>query len=376
MRKKKILYFMPDNPISGKAGNTTRLRKLLSFFNGNNSVDVTFVSLRDWGMWKESDIETFANQFTNIKLRLLEKKFKNSFFKYIFLYKIPYFFKNNSIDISSFVLRKNFGKLVNAEKFDLIIISYASWARIIEATKGDFYSVIDTHDFITAQKNKDKNRVGHYFEDEMTLLKRFDEIWTYSVEEEYIFEQFTDKKVTLIPVSFPFNFKKESAAFKYDVIYVASHNPHNIAGINWFIKEVLPYLKNIKIHIIGKICTVAVDHENIVKHGMVDDLDDFYKKSKVSICPMLSGTGIKIKVIEALSYGIPVVTNRRGVDGLVNKKENGCLVTDDPKIFAENIMRLLEDERFYNQIKDEGISYFTKNHDPKLEEQIMNAVFK
>ena len=210
----------------------------------------------------------------------------------------------------------------------------------------------------------------------MKILEKFDEIWTYSVEEEYIFEQFTDKKVTMIPVSFPFNFNKENAISKYDVIYVASDNPHNITGINWFFKEVLPHLKDVKIHVIGKICNVVGDYENVIKHGIVDDLDEYYKNSKISICPMLSGTGIKIKVIEALSYGIPVVTNRRGVDGLVNKKENGCLVTDDPKIFAEEIKNLLEDEIFYNRVKNEGISYFKNNHDPKLEVGIMNTIFK
>ncbi|MBF8458269.1 glycosyltransferase family 4 protein [Kaistella sp. G5-32] len=367
---------MPDNPIAGKAGNTTRLRSMLSYFNDNNSIDVTFVSLKDWGIWKDEEINSFANQFPNIKLQLLEKKFKKNFFKYIFLYKIPYFFKNNSIDISSYILRKNFAKIANAEKLDVIIVSYASWGQIIDDVKGNPYSIIDTHDFITAQKSRRKNEVGRYFQDEIQILKKFDEIWTYSVEEEYIFEQFTDKKVTLIPVSFPLNFNEEHSSFKYDVIYVASNNPHNIAGINWFLKEVLPLLKDIKIHIIGKICTQIGDYENVVKHGMVDDLNDYYKNAKVAICPMLSGTGIKIKVIEALSYGIPVVTNRRGVDGLVNKKENGCLVTDDPKIFAEEIKHLLEDEIFYNRIKNEGISYFKNNHDPKLEVEIMNTIFK
>ena len=67
---------MPDNPIAGKAGNTTRLRGMLSYFNDNNSLDVTFVSLKDWGMWKEDESETFRQTFPNIKLELLEKKFK------------------------------------------------------------------------------------------------------------------------------------------------------------------------------------------------------------------------------------------------------------------------------------------------------------
>lgn len=367
---------MPDNPIRGKAGNTTRLRQMLTYFNNTSSVDLTFVSLKDWGMWQNEDVQNFKEQYRNINLKLVEKKYKKNWCTYFLLYKIPYLFKGNSIDISSFILRKKFAEVANSEQFDFLVISYASWAKIIDKVKGNPYLIIDTHDFLTAQNSHKKNKIGQFFQDEMNILRQFDEIWTYSVEEEYIFEQFTDKKVTLIPVSFPLNFNEESAASKYDVIYVASKNPHNIAGITWFLKEVLPYLKDLEIHIIGKICSEIGEYKNVIKHGMVDDLDDFYKNSKIAICPMLSGTGIKIKVIEALSYGIPVVTNRRGVDGLVNKKENGCVVTDDPKIFAEEIMHLKKDENFYQKTRKEGISYFKNNHDPKFEIEIFNNIFK
>jgi len=62
---------------------------------------------------------------------------------------------------------------------------------------------------------------------------------------------------------------------------------------------------------------------------MVANLVEFYQNVSIVICPMFSGTGVKIKVLEALSYGIPVVTNQRGVDGLLNKSANGCLVTEN-----------------------------------------------
>ena len=84
---------------------------------------------------------------------------------------------------------------------------------------------------------------------------------------------------------------------------------------------------------------------------MVQDLEEFYTNARVAICPMLSGTGIKIKVLEALSYGLPVVTNRRGIDGLINKKNNGCIVCQDPKDFADNINQLIKDDVFYQNMK-------------------------
>ena len=62
---------------------------------------------------------------------------------------------------------------------------------------------------------------------------------------------------------------------------------------------------------------------------------------------MISGTGVKVKVVEALAHGLPVVCNLRGTDGLPNKRLNGCLVSDDPATFADNIITLLGDQDLY-----------------------------
>lgn len=104
---------------------------------------------------------------------------------------------------------------------------------------------------------------------------------------------------------------------------------------------VFPLLNDINIYVVGKICDFIDDMPNIIKLGMVDDLDSVYKSTKICICPMVTGTGVKIKVLESLSYGLPVVTTRRGVDGLVNKSQNGCIVSDEPLIFADNIKNYL-----------------------------------
>ena len=363
---------MPDNPISGKAGNTLRLNQMLSFFNDDPNLEVHFVSLRDWGMWKSEEEILFKDRFPNVTLHLLDKKYKNNFFKYFFLYKIPYVFKNNSVDITSFVLRKEFGDVLKQISFDTIIISYASWGKLLNKNT-NAYKIIDTHDFITAQNKNKTKKIGKIFQNEIDILKIYNEIWTYSVEEEYIFDQFTGKNVVLMPVSFPVNLQKHSGNYKYDVVYVASENPHNITGINWFLKEVLPFLKDVNVHIIGKIGNAILqEYPNVTKHGMVQDLEEFYTNARVAICPMLSGTGIKIKVLEALSYGLPVVTNRRGIDGLINKKNNGCIVCQDPKDFADNINQLIKDDVFYQNIKSQGISYFSENHNSETEKTIIN----
>jgi len=156
---------------------------------------------------------------------------------------------------------------------------------------------------------------------------------------------------------------------------VASDNPHNIRSIHWFVESVLPKINGLSLHIFGKICRAVPDHSQIVKHGMVDNLDEVYQQAKIAICPMLSGTGIKIKVLEALSYGIPVVTNRRGVDGLVNKVQNGCLVAEDGSDFARAIMELAHDERHYEQLGKEGIDFYDSFYTQQKEWDLFDRKF-
>lgn len=365
---------MPDNPISGKAGNITRLGQMLSFFN-ELSADVDFVSLEDWGEWNVLHQKKFKELYPNIHFFLLNKKYKKNFFKYFFLYKIPYLFKKNSVDITSYILRKEFSAITHQKQYDKIIISYASWGYLAKNINYKTHLILDTHDFITAQKKQKKNHIGRFFQDEMEILSLFDEIWTYSVEEEYIFGQFTDKKITLIPISFPSLSQTPKSDYLYEVIFVGSNNPHNVLGMNWFLQEVTPHLNNIKVHVIGKICQEIPDAPNITKHGIVDSLDEIYQNAKIAICPMLSGTGIKIKVLEALSYSLPVITNRRGVDGLINKNSNGCIVCNTPKEFAESIFNMLNNNDLYSIKKQEAQKYFQQNHTQEKEKQVLNTIF-
>lgn len=380
--KKRILYFMPDNPLSGKAGNLTRCSQTLNYLETlSDSYDVDFLSIGDWGDgWNEESKIKFAEEHPNIKLFLINRKGCNTNkIKQFFEYKLPNFFpklmKGTSIDITNPILNKNVSRFVDKGNYDKVIISYASWGKVISYVKSKPFLIIDTHDFITAQHKYRKNKIGKLFQSEINILKDFNEIWTYSIEEEYVFGQFTDKKITLIPISFPFRPVGNKECHKYDLIFIGSSNPHNIAGLEWFKNNVLPLLGNIKVHIIGKICNVIADHPNFVKHGMVDNLEDFYQNTKIVICPMISGTGIKIKVLEALSHSLPVVTNRRGVDGLINKSLNGCIIEDNAKKFAKAVLELLYNRDFYAEKRKEAEKYFLENHSFEKEREVLDYIF-
>lgn len=379
--KQKILYFVPDCPVAGAAGNITRFKQMLDYLNNAKNCEVDFVSLSDWGEWNPNTISTFKLRFPNIQLTLLARKERKNLLKKIFLYKIPNLipklFKGTSVDISNPFLNREFTKILHQKQYDKIIISYAVWGSLIKNIRYKSHLILDTHDFITAQNRQKKHKIGKYFQSEMDIINLFDEIWTFSIEEKYLFEQFSDKKIVHHPIAFEQKplIKKQNT--KYDVLYIASHNPHNIKSIHWFLEKVLPLLpSNYKIHIIGRICKeIKKEYPNVIKHGLVEDINTFYEHAKITICPMLSGTGVKIKVLESLSYNLPVVTNTRGVDGLSNKSENGCIVADNEKDFAEAIHSLLSNEYFYTENQKKCYEYFGKNHSIEHEQQFFKHNF-
>ena len=367
---------MPDNPLSGKSGNRTRCLRILEYLSQLNSNDyiVDFLSISDWGDWREKDLQLFKQRFPAINIKTLERKISKSKPVRRFLYyKIPFFFdklcRGVSIDITTPFFRRSVAKFLNTSRHDVIIASYASWGKLFINFKHKPYLILDTHDFLTAQNRKKEKKIGKLFQTELDIIRNFNEIWTLSVEEKYIYEQFTNSKIVYHPVAFKNAGLQQYNNYKYDMIYVASHNPHNVSSIHWFLDNVFPKIHQYKLHIIGSICNeIPLEYPNVFKHGIVEDLTEIYTNARISICPMLSGTGVKIKVIESLSFNIPVVANIRGVDGIINKSNNGCFITDNEDEFAGYIDQLMIDEALYLQARKEAYTYFINNHDIKNEE--------
>lgn len=376
-KRKRVLYFMPVNPMNDRAGNITRCIQLLEYFERNSPyIETAFVS---FDQWAQADITSFEQKFPNIRLILIQhRENKENYLKYFFRDKLSRLFLKKGLDqVTPFHL-KQIKKQVSGN-FDVTLISYVEWGRFIEAVASK-HTIIDTHDLITSQyltRSGDRKSIGQVFQEEVEILNRADEVWTYSIEEQYIFEQFLTNKVTLLPVS---SSNPDNEVIKdrmaYEILYVASDNGHNQRSIEWFIQEVLPLInERFSLTVVGKICDKIQDNSRIEKLGVVDDLAEIYNASKITICPMLTGTGIKIKVLESLGYGLPVVTTRRGVDGLINKVSNGCLIAENAKQFAFYINRLLSDSQFYNQLHSEGIEFYNNHYTAKNEIKMLNACF-
>lgn len=367
---------MPDNPIKKNAGNKIRALSFLNYFK-SRGFQVHFVSEYYWGEWNSQDITEFEQSGLADQTFVLPRKAsKKNLLYYFFCYKLPNFFYQKKLgilpvnfpELVTYRLQKAFNKILKNNHYDYIFINYASWASLIENNKyiTNAQTVLDTHDFLTAQ-NQNKFDIGASFKEEIRRLSLFNKVLAISVEEQYLFSQFCKNDVIMAPmmIETPAANSIPVAERKFDIIYIASKNPHNIQAANWFISKVYPLLpQSLSICIIGQITkSITGNHPNITLIPFAEDLTNYYHQAKIAICPMLSGTGTKIKVVEALSYHLPVVCNLRGVDGLVNKSNNGCLVSDCPKEFSNYIVTLLKNQSLYGEQASFAKQTFESNYE-------------
>lgn len=378
---------MPDNPLKKNAGNRTRALSMLSYFKSRN-FEIDFISEYFTGRWNETDIKAFEQSgLANNTYVIKKKPSKKNILFYLIFYKLPNFFYQNRAwffplqfpELVTMRFKRAFNKILKNNDYDYIFINYASWATLVDGNHltEKPVTIIDTHDFITAQLQKKVN-IGQSFKEEIRRISLFDIALAISVEEQYIFSQFCKNRVALAPMMLDKPENHHPAEEKtFDLIYVASDNVHNKKSANWFFKEVYPLLPgNIQICIIGQINEhLSIKAPNIIAINFAEDLSTYYQKAKVALCPMLTGTGTKIKVVEALSYGLPIVCNSRGVDGLIDKTNNGCLVSDNPVEFGNNIMKLLTDKSEYKKQAENAQAAFNTNYEKERCYKNLDTIF-
>jgi Glycosyltransferase len=137
----------------------------------------------------------------------------------------------------------------------------------------------------------------------------------------------------------------------YTMLFVGSfrHLP-NQAALAWFARHVLPEVcarrPEARLVIAGSDplpphAFPSLDHIELL--GFVEDIRDAFGRYSVFVCPVLSGSGIRVKLLEAFASGMPVVSTRLGAEGLASGDGEICALADEPSEFAAKILALFED---------------------------------
>ncbi len=167
--------------------------------------------------------------------------------------------------------------------------------------------------------------------------------------------------------AFPANLKARSGN---TLLFVGGfrHVP-NLEALQWFFNEVVPILKVRGVDF--RVLAVGVDpppayafanSEGILElAGFKESIEEDMQSSSVFLCPIQAGSGVRVKLLEAFAFGIPVVSTSIGAEGLAEEDGLYCRLADSPEAFASAIEELLKNreeaagmgERAYRYVKRE-----------------------
>jgi glycosyltransferase involved in cell wall biosynthesis len=125
----------------------------------------------------------------------------------------------------------------------------------------------------------------------------------------------------------------------------------NQEGLNWFTQHVLPavleHKPQARLVIVGSEPpprhSLPALPDNIELRGFVEDVREPLGRYAVFVCPILGGSGMRVKLLEAFAAGIPVVSTPLGAEGLADKDGEICALAEDPGEFARKIVELFDD---------------------------------
>jgi GT2 family glycosyltransferase len=129
------------------------------------------------------------------------------------------------------------------------------------------------------------------------------------------------------------------------------HTPNQHA-LTWFVRDVLPRVlercPDARLVVVGSDPpprhSLPGPGDAIELRGFVEDIHEPLGRYAVFVCPILSGSGMRVKLLEAFAAGIPVVSTRIGAEGLAGENNPICALADDPAEFADRILELFDDE--------------------------------
>jgi glycosyltransferase involved in cell wall biosynthesis len=279
--------------------------------------------------------------------------------------------------------------VIGTEQIDFVIAceyimgSYSDYFRNCSAILDDlelgyFYPANDHSnlDWINIRKGltwiKHRNYISH-------LLDKFHACTVVSNPEKQLFEKniSNSKHVWVVPncvnLSDYQDDRLNTVALRNTMIFTGSfgYRP-NYEAMIWFIEKVYPLVQSEipDVHLMitgdhaGKPLPVA---NNITFTGYVDNIRPLIAQSWISLAPIWTGGGTRLKILEAMALGTPVVSTSKGAEGLDVLHGHDILIDDTSEGFAKSVIRLLQDPDLRSKLTINAYQLVSQKYDWQVE---------
>lgn len=290
--------------------------------------------------------------------------------------------ENSKIKIVPFNLPKfgpaNFAdfvkRLMYAHHFESCIIEFIELSYLLDAVPGKTKKYLDTHDLKSKRENEFA-RVGLKHEkftwkEEVDIFRQYDKVMLIQKPDFLKVSKIIGKKKTLY-VPHAVRFPKQRIRREVEKVgFVASSYPLNIEGLNWFLNKVWCNMdiKNCRLNIYGSICAYSnyfKKFNNVSFVGPYSIPDSVYSNVDILINPVRLGSGLKIKNIEALGNGIPLITSEHGAVGLEEIADAGFIIASDSNDFRNKLEMLIGDYDLRQTLSETAYNYISEFFSPE-----------
>jgi glycosyltransferase involved in cell wall biosynthesis len=249
------------------------------------------------------------------------------------------------------------------------------------------FDMVDTH-FLRFQREHEISgdaaalrKAVRYRKLERRLAQASDLVWCASLEDKQVMDrEVTNTKIEIIPTIHELRDCGKPFEERQDLLFIGNlaHRPNEDAVL-FFMGEVYPRLRqslpNVRLDIIGDNPSPAIaayNSEEVRIWGYVPDVEPYLRDRRVFIAPLRFGAGIKGKVGEAMSRGIPVVTTSIGAEGFGLTHGLDVMIGDDPASFAVAIQQLYSQKELWQRVVYNSRLRIEKHFTPEVISETIN----
>lgn len=375
-------------------GSTSRLFYLLRWSKKYNN-KITLITFKK-NVENEDDLKKYGDIITidlPSKIRIIRDTIWNNIL----------YLKNIHLPITPFSLeiRKKIEEVVGIGDFDLIYINHRMFLNALKL-KVNAPKVLDIPDPLVyshyqyyLQERTITGKIKwllyyynyRYFE--VSRYKNFDAYIFVSPEHKKLMDSYipAPKNVFYIPQGVDIeNFKPMYIEEEpHSLIFTGSMNyPPNVNAILYFCKKIYPLIKHqkpeVKLYVVGQNPSkeiLKLRSKDIIITGFVDNIKPYMAKAAVAIVPIVTDDGgFKIKVLEAMAMGKPLVSTSLGSKGINITNGENIIIADNPEDFAKHVIELLNDKQMRERIGTNARRFVVNNYSWEKMTNMLNNAFK
>ena len=159
------------------------------------------------------------------------------------------------------------------------------------------------------------------------------------------------------------------------------HEP-NVDAVMWFVHEVFPkvleQIPGVRFTVLGSRPPESLKrlaNKNVQVVGWVPDPEPYFEVSRIFVAPLRYGAGLKGKIGQAMSLGLPVVTTQIGAEGMQLSDGAHALIADDADAFSSAVIRLYNDEALWTSLQQAAAAHIERNFSEGAVQNILRQLF-